>query len=171
MRTAAERAGPQGARRSALLGMEAVAESEAVTRPPQSRTWSLAWSHWAPLCSWWSWTQNASSGRFSMTLPADRGESSWQEVYIEEESFSCTYSCLISWIFSWQSSSSGWSWARCLASCSLAVCRGGRDVKTFSQRIQGFEGGRTNRNHLQLFVKMWNDLIGTIRQMILERRF
>lgn len=43
----------------------------------------------------------------------------------------CSYSCFISWAFSWQSSSSGWSCASCLASCSLAVCREGKWDKIY----------------------------------------
>lgn len=46
-----------------------------------------------------------------------------------------SHSCLISWIFSWQSSSSGWSWACCLASCSLAVCLEGTFEKIYANHL------------------------------------
>lgn len=64
IRTSVERAGLAGA---SILQMETAAASQAVNHPPQSRTWSPAWSRWGPLCSWWSWTrktQQRLQGRF-----------------------------------------------------------------------------------------------------------
>lgn len=49
--------------------------------------------------------------------------------------WSCSYFCLTSWILSWWSSSSGWSWACCLASCSMAVCWKRRIWLEFMQTI------------------------------------
>lgn len=56
----------------------------------------------------------------------------------------CSYSCLISWIFSWQSSSSGWSWARCLASCSLAVCWEGTSDTIYANHSSVEDGDETD---------------------------
>lgn len=125
MWTAADWAGPAG-RRFALLLMETAAESRAVSHPPQSQTWSPAWSRWGPLCSWWFWTEKTQQHLHGRFLLHKLTVWLWTKQLTVGGKFSCAYSCLISWIFSWQSSSSGWSWARCLASCSLAVCRRGK---------------------------------------------
>lgn len=138
-----------------------------VSHSPQSQTWSLAWCHWGPVCSWWSWWSRKTHrvtnihDIFGQVLDgfcqfsAKLVENSWQGVYSMEERWghkhseakSCSYSCLISWIFSWQSSSSGWSWARCLASCSLAVCWDGRFEEIYAN-CSSLENGEDTKDEL-----------------------
>lgn len=55
-----------------------------------------------------------------------------------------SYLCLISWICSWQLWSSGWSWACCLASCSLAVCWEGTSDKIYANHSSAEDGGKAD---------------------------
>jgi len=81
--------------------------------------------------------------------PGQRGA---RAVKREKVGQSCSYSCLISWICSWQPSSSGWSWARCLASCSLTVCWGDTSDTIYAK---GFIGGGRRANS-EMMAAWWH---------------
>lgn len=74
--------------------------------------------------------------------------------------WSCSYFCLTSWILSSWSSSSGGSWACCLASCSMAVCRKRRIWLGFMQTICQCRAAMRQRVDCKMIQRLLYDAVG-----------